>query len=226
MNILYEDNHIIAVNKQPSEISQSDKTGDISLLDKTKKHIKLKYNKPGNVFLGLCHRLDRPVSGVILFAKTSKCLSRLNNIIKEKKIKKEYWAIVKNKPKEEKKSLINYIKKNSKHNKSYIHENKVPNSKIAILEYSIIHKLKNYYLLKIILETGRSHQIRTQLSYINCPIKGDVKYGFDRANKDRSIHLHARSVCFEHPVTKKRIKIICPTPNETIWNECEKLKLN
>ena len=223
MHILYEDNHIIAVNKKSSEISQSDKTGDISLLDKTKKYIKSKYNKPGNVFLGLCHRLDRPVSGVILFAKTSKCLSRLNDIIREKKIEKEYWAIVKNKPKEEKRKLINYIQKNSKQNKSYIHENKITNSKIAILEYSIIHKMKNYYLLKIILETGRSHQIRAQLSYINCPIKGDVKYGFDRANKDRSIHLHARSVCFEHPVTKKRIKITCPSPNETIWNECEKL---
>ena len=221
MDVLYEDNHIIAINKKSSEISQADKTGDISILEKTKKYLKIKYQKKGNVFLGLCHRLDRPVSGVIIFAKTSKCLTRLNSIIKNKEIEKKYLAIVKNKPKKEKEILNNFILKNAKKNKSYIHKVKVENSKKAVLQYKLIKKLKNYYLLEINLETGRSHQIRAQLSNINCPIKGDIKYGFKRPNKDKSINLHARSVCFKHPVSKKIIKIICPLPKDNIWNECE-----
>ena len=221
MDVLYEDNHIIAINKKSSEISQADKTGDKSILDKTKNYLKRKYKKKWNVFLGLCHRLHSPVSGVIIFAKTSKCLTRLNNMLKNKEIKKTYLAIVKNRPVKEKQTLNNFILKNSKKNKSYIYSTKVKNSKNAILHYQIIKKLKNYYLLEIILETGRSHQIRAQLSNINCPIKGDVKYGFRRPNKDKSINLHARSILFTHPVSKKTIKIICPLPKEKIWIECK-----
>ncbi len=221
MDVLYEDNHIIAINKKSSEISQADKTGDTSILDKTKNYLKIKYKKQGNVFLGLCHRLDRPVSGVIIFAKTSKCLTRLNNMIKNKEIEKKYLAIVKNKPPKAKETLNNFILKNSKKNKSYVYNNKVEGAKNAILHYQIIKKLKNYYLLEVILETGRSHQIRAQLSNINCPIKGDIKYGFRRPNRDKSINLHARSVLFQHPVSKKIIKIMCPLPKENIWIECK-----
>ena len=184
MNILYEDNHIIAVNKQVSDIVQGDKTGDISLDIKLKQYIKEKYNKPGNVFLGVAHRLDRPVSGVVLFARTSKSLTRLNKMFKQKEIKKIYWAVVKVPPPKQNDTLTHYLVRNTKLNKSFVYEKEVPDSKLAILNYKLLFKSSRYYLLEIELETGRHHQIRCQLAKINCPVKGDLKYGFDRSNKN------------------------------------------
>ncbi|MDN3619822.1 RluA family pseudouridine synthase [Polaribacter undariae] len=220
LQILFEDNHIIIVNKRAGDITQGDKTGDKPLSDVVKEYIKDKYNKPGNVYLGVVHRLDRPTSGIIIFAKTSKSLERLNKMLREKTIHKTYWAVVKNRPKKEKDTLINFLKKNPKNNKSTAYAKEIDGSKKAILHYAVIKKLDNYSLIEVDLETGRHHQIRSQLSNIGCPIKGDLKYGFDRSNKDGSIHLHARKIQFIHPVTKEQVNITAPTPKEVIWNAC------
>jgi 23S rRNA pseudouridine1911/1915/1917 synthase len=220
MEVLYEDNHLIAVNKSCSEIVQGDKTGDIPLSETLKNYLKAKYNKPGKVFVGVVHRLDRPVGGVVLFAKTSKALSRLNEMFKRGEIHKTYWAIVKDAPQEPEGELIHYLVRNEKQNKSYAYPVEKPHSKKAILSYKIIGKSDRYCLLEIHLKTGRHHQIRCQLSYIGCPIKGDLKYGFDRSNKDGSICLHARKVSFIHPVSKEAITIVAPvpeTPLNTTW---------
>ena len=217
LKVLYEDNHIIAVNKRASEIVQGDKTGDRPLPEYVKEYIKKKYNKPGKVFLGVVHRLDRPVSGVILFARTSKALTRLNKMFREKEVRKIYWAIVKNKPKRTKNTLIHYLSKNQTRNKSQAFIKKFNNALRSELSYEIIHSLENYHLLEISPKTGRHHQIRVQLAKIGCPIKGDVKYGFDRTNKDKSIHLHARKIDFMHPVKKELISITAPTPNDVLW---------
>ena len=220
LQVLFEDNHIIIVNKRAGDITQGDKTGDKPLSDVVKEYIKEKYNKAGNVFLGVVHRLDRPTSGVIIFARTSKALERLNKMLRDKNINKTYWAVVKNHPKKEKDTLINFLKKNPKNNKSSAFSKEISGSKRAVLHYIILKKLDNYSLLEIDLETGRHHQIRTQLSSIGFPIKGDLKYGFNRSNKDGSIHLHARKIDFIHPVSKEKIEVTAPTPNEVIWNAC------
>jgi 23S rRNA pseudouridine1911/1915/1917 synthase len=220
LQVLYEDNHIIVVNKRPGDIVQGDKTGDKPLSEVVKSYIKEKYNKPGNVYLGVVHRLDRPTSGIVLFSKTSKALPRLNKLFQQKEAKKTYWAIVKNVPPKDSDTLVHFLKRNPKQNKSYAHIKEVPESKKAILEYRLLKKLDNYFLLEVDLHTGRHHQIRSQLSAIGCPIKGDLKYGFDRSNKDASIHLHARELKFIHPVKKEEINIIAPPPDEVLWNNC------
>ncbi|HSI70044.1 MAG TPA: RluA family pseudouridine synthase [Gillisia sp.] len=218
LQVLYEDNHVIIVNKRPGDIVQGDKTGDEPLSEVVKEYIKEKYNKPGKVYLGVVHRLDRPTSGIVLFSRTSKALPRLNNIFKEKEAKKTYWAIVKNPPPHSEGALTHYLKRNPKQNKSYAHIKEVPESKKAMLDYKVLKKLDNYYLLEIDLHTGRHHQIRSQLSAIGCPIKGDLKYGFDRSNKDASIHLHARKLSFTHPVSKEEIEVVAPPPKEPLWD--------
>ncbi len=220
LQVLFEDNHIIIVNKRSGDITQGDKTGDKPLSDVVKEYIKEKYNKAGNVFLGVVHRLDRPTSGVIIFARTSKALERLNKMLRDKKIDKTYWAVVKSYPKKEKDTLINFLKKNPKNNKSSVFNKEIDGSKRAVLHYNVIKKLDNYSLIEVDLETGRHHQIRAQLSSIGFPIKGDLKYGFNRSNKDGSIHLHARKIAFIHPVSKENILITAPTPNEVIWKAC------
>jgi 23S rRNA pseudouridine1911/1915/1917 synthase len=221
LQVLFEDNHIVIVNKRSGDITQGDKTGDKPLSDVVKEYIKKKYDKAGNVFLGVVHRLDRPTSGVIIFARTSKALERLNKMLRDKIISKTYWAVIKNHPEKEKNTLINYLKKNPKNNKSSVYTKEITDSKKAILHYNVIKKLDNYSLVEIDLETGRHHQIRAQLSFIGFPIKGDLKYGFNRSNKDGSIHLHARKIEFVHPVTKEQISVIAPTPKEVIWNACK-----
>jgi 23S rRNA pseudouridine1911/1915/1917 synthase len=221
LQVLFEDNHLIIVNKRAGDITQGDKTGDKPLSDVVKEYVKEKYNKAGNVFLGVVHRLDRPTSGVIIFARTSKALERLNKMLRDKIISKTYWAVIKNHPEKEKNTLINYLKKNPKNNKSSVYIKEITDSKKAILHYNVIKKLDNYSLVEIDLETGRHHQIRAQLSFIGFPIKGDLKYGFNRSNKDGSIHLHARKIEFVHPVTKEQISVIAPTPKEVIWNACK-----
>ncbi len=220
LQVLYEDNHIIMVNKRAGDIVQGDKTGDKPLSDIVKEYIKHKYNKPGNVYLGTVHRLDRPTSGLVIFAKTSKVLPRLNKLFLSKDIHKTYWALVKNEPQKKEDTLIHWLKKNPKNNKSKAYLKEVPDSKKAILHYKMIKKLDNYYLLEINLETGRHHQIRAQLASIGCPIKGDLKYGFDRSNKDASISLHARHIEFIHPVKKEPMSIHAPLPNDSTWNAC------
>lgn len=224
MTVLYEDNHIIAVNKTCSEIVQGDKTGDEPLSETIKKYIKQKYNKPGDVFLGVTHRLDRPVSGVVLFAKTSKALTRLNEMFKTQEIKKTYWAIVKNEPPQTTGRLEHFLVRNEKQNKSVAHEKMVPNAKKAALTYNVIAKSDNYYLLEINLETGRHHQIRCQLAKMGTPIKGDLKYGFARSNQNGGISLHARRVAFTHPVSKLEIDLTAPVPeDDALWKAMEKL---
>jgi 23S rRNA pseudouridine1911/1915/1917 synthase len=220
LQVLYEDNHLIIVNKRPGDIVQGDKTGDVPLSEVVKEYLKIKYSKPGNVYLGVVHRLDRPTSGIVLFSKTSKALPRLNKLFKEKEAKKTYWAIVKNAPPKQQDRLVHYMKRNPKQNKSYSHIKEVPDSKKAILEYRLLKNLNNYFLLEVDLHTGRHHQIRSQLSFIGCPIKGDLKYGFDRSNKDGSIHLHARKLVFEHPVKKERLEIVAPPPQDPLWDAC------
>ncbi|WP_121665477.1 RluA family pseudouridine synthase [Mesonia aquimarina] len=220
LQVIYEDNHLIVVNKRAGDIVQGDKTGDKPLSEVVKSYLKEKYNKPGNVYLGVVHRLDRPTSGIVLFAKTSKALARLNKLFAEKKTEKTYWALVKNEPPKKQDTLIHYLKRNQKQNKSYSHKNEVPDSKKGILHYKIIKQLENYFLLEIQLETGRHHQIRSQLSAIGCPIKGDLKYGFDRSNKDASIHLHARKLSLIHPVKKEEISFVSDLPNDPLWNAC------
>ena len=218
LQVLYEDNHLIVINKRPGDIVQGDKTGDTPLSEVVKEYIKDKYNKPGKVYLGVVHRLDRPTSGIVIFARTSKALPRLNLLFKDREAKKTYWAIVKNMPPKEEDTLTHYLKRNPKQNKSYAHIKEVPESKKAILDYKIIQKLDNYFLLEIALHTGRHHQIRSQLSAIGAPIKGDLKYGFDRSNKDASISLHARKLFFKHPVKDLELNLVAPVPNDPIWN--------
>ena len=218
--VLYEDNHIIVVNKRAGDIVQGDKTGDTPLSDIVKTYIKNKYNKPGNVYLGTVHRLDRPTTGLVIFARTSKALTRLNKLFQSKTIQKTYWAIVKDQPPKQKDTLTHWLKKNPKNNKSTAYPNEIEGSKKAILHYRVLKTLKSYYLLEIDLETGRHHQIRSQLASIGCTIKGDLKYGAKRSNKDASIHLHARQIQFTHPVSKDDITIVAPLPKDPIWEAC------
>lgn len=220
LKVLYEDNHIIIVNKRAGDIVQGDKTGDVPLSDVVKDYLKERYNKPGNVYLGTVHRLDRPTTGLVIYAKTSKALPRLNKLFQSKEIKKTYWAIVKNRPPKGEGTLVNWLVKNPKNNKSAVYNSEVENGKKAILHYKILKALDNYFLLEITLETGRHHQIRAQLASIGCPIKGDLKYGFDRSNKDASIHLHARHIEFVHPVKKEVLSIGAPLPHDPLWNAC------
>ncbi len=218
LEILYEDNHLIAINKHASDLAQGDNTGDAPLADKVANYLKVKYNKPGNVFVGVTHRLDRPVSGVMIFARTSKALERMNNLFKEKtELDKIYWAIVEKRPQQPEGKLINYLRKNEKQNKSYICEPAAQGAKEAQLEYRLLDESEKYYLLEIKLLTGRHHQIRVQLANIGCIIKGDLKYGARRSNADGSICLHARRICFTHPVSKQEITITAPVPNDTLW---------
>ena len=221
MTVVYEDNHIIIVNKTASEIVQGDKTGDTPLSETVKQYLKEKYSKPGNVFIGVTHRLDRPVSGLVVFAKTGKALSRLNEMFKNSEVKKTYWAVVKNLPREEEGELVNYLVRNEKQNKSYAYDKEVPGSKKAILRYRIIGRSQNYYLLEVDLKTGRHHQIRCQLAKMASPIKGDLKYGSPRSNPDGSICLHARSIRFVHPVSKELIEVEAPVPPGNLWNGFE-----
>ena len=217
LQILHEDNHIIVINKRVGDIVQGDKTGDKPLSEIVKEYIKDKYNKPGDVFLGVVHRLDRPTTGIVVFARTSKALERLNKMFSERETQKTYWAVVKNKPPKTEDKLVHFLKRNEKNNTSKAHLKEVPESKIASLDYKIIKELDNYFVLEINLHTGRHHQIRAQLQAIGCPIKGDLKYGFDRSNPDGGIHLHARKLAFVHPVSKENIEIIAPTPSDSIW---------
>jgi 23S rRNA pseudouridine1911/1915/1917 synthase len=220
LQVLHEDNHLLIVNKRPGDLVQGDKTGDKPLSEVVKSYIAEKYNKPGAVYLGVIHRLDRPTSGVVAFARTSKALRRLNKLFADRETKKTYWAVVKNRPPQTTEKLVHFLKRNPKQNKSYAHPKEVPDSKRGVLTYTVAKKLDNYYLLEIELETGRHHQIRSQLAAIGCPIKGDLKYGFDRSNKDGSIHLHARKLTFEHPVLKEEITVTAPTPADPIWDAC------
>lgn len=218
LQVLFEDNHIIVINKRVGDLVQGDKTGDHPLSEIIKDYLKEKYNKPGAVFLGVIHRLDRPTTGIVVFAKTSKALTRLNDTFKNRETEKTYWAIVKNQPPKNEDVLIHYIKRNSKNNTSKAFNKEVTDSKKASLEYKIIKKLDNYFVLEIDLHTGRHHQIRAQLQAIGCSIKGDLKYGFDRSNIDGGIHLHARKLSLLHPVTKEKLQFIADTPNEALWN--------
>lgn len=218
MTVVYEDNHIIVVNKTSSEIVQGDKTGDTPLSETVKSYLKEKYNKPGNVFIGVTHRLDRPVSGLVVFAKTGKALARLNEMFRNGDVKKTYWAIVKECPKETEGELVHYLVRNEKQNKSYAYDKEVKNSKKAILHYKLIGHSQNYYRLEVDLKTGRHHQIRCQLAKMGCPIKGDLKYGAQRSNPDGSICLHARMVKFMHPVSKELIELTAPVPAGNLWN--------
>jgi 23S rRNA pseudouridine1911/1915/1917 synthase len=218
LQILHEDNHLIVINKRVGDIVQGDKTGDKPLSEVVKEYVKEKHNKPGEVFLGVVHRLDRPTSGIVVFARTSKALTRLNEMFSNRETQKTYWAIVKNRPENAEATLVHYLKRNEKNNTSKAHLKEVPESKKASLEYKIIKELDNYFALEINLHTGRHHQIRAQLAAINCPIKGDLKYGFDRSNTDGGIHLHARKLVFSHPVTKNLLEIIAATPKDVIWN--------
>ncbi|MDA3931051.1 MAG: RNA pseudouridine synthase, partial [Prolixibacteraceae bacterium] len=218
MQVIYEDNHIIAVNKTGNEIVQGDKTGDTPLSDLVKVYIKEKYNKPGDVFLGVPHRLDRPTSGVVLFAKTSKALTRLNNMFQEKDlIKKTYWAVVDKLPEKDQGTLHHWIVRNTKQNKSYAYNTEKPESKEAFLDYYLKASSDNYHLLGINLKTGRHHQIRAQLATIGCIIKGDLKYGARRSNPDGGIHLHARKIELEHPVSKEKLTLTAPVPDDALW---------
>ena len=220
LQVIYEDNHIIIVNKRAGDIVQGDKTGDEPLSEVVKSYIKNKYNKPGNVYLGVVHRLDRPTTGIVMFSKTSKALPRLNKIFADKEAKKIYWALVKQAPPKTEDTLVHWLKKNPKNNKSTAHIKEIRDSKKAILHYKVIKNLDNYYLLEVELETGRHHQIRSQLSTIGCPIKGDLKYGFDRSNPDAGISLHARGLAFNHPVTNEQINVEAPLPNDPLWQAC------
>lgn len=219
--ILYEDNHLLIVNKEPSEIVQGDKTGDVCLLDDVKSYIKETYNKPGNVYAGLVHRIDRPVSGAVIFAKTSKALSRMTLKIKEREFSKTYLAVVKNKPPQEAGELSDYMIKNETQNKSYIVSSNTKGAKLAQLRYRLIGASDSYYLLEVELITGRHHQIRAQLAHMGCPIKGDLKYGFPRSNPDASISLHAYKLKFEHPTTKNIICVKAPKPTGMPWDGFE-----
>ena len=221
LQVLYEDNHLIVINKRAGDIVQGDQTGDAPLSEVVKAYIAKKYNKPGAVYLGVVHRLDRPTSGIVVFARTSKALSRLNKLFSERKTQKTYWALVKEHPSPEAATLTHYLKRNTKQNKSYAFAKAVPDSKEARLTYRVIKKLKTFSLLEIDLHTGRHHQIRSQLTAIGSPIRGDLKYGFDRSNKDGSISLHARKLTFVHPVQKEEMTFIAPLPEgDPVWEAC------
>ncbi len=220
-DILYEDNHIIIINKRSSDIVQGDKTGDVPLSDIVKKYVKEKYNKPGDVYLGVVHRLDRPVSGAVIFARTSKALSRLNEMIRDRKIQKTYWAVTSRIPYPEEGHLIHYLKKNQKKNTSYAYKEEGEGRLKAELMYKYMLSSDNFHLLEIELLTGRHHQIRVQLAEIDCVIKGDLKYGAQRSNKNASIHLHARSVSFIHPIKKEKMEVIAPVPDDALWKYFE-----
>lgn len=220
LEVLFEDNHLIAVNKRNGDIVQGDKTGDEPLSDKVKTYLKEKYQKPGNVFCGVIHRIDRPVSGVVLFAKTSKALSRMNELFRTRDVQKVYWAIVKEKPKKDHDTLVNYLVKDEKNNRSRTVSADNKSALKCELDYKVIAKTDNYYLLEVLPSTGRHHQIRVQLAAMGCPIKGDLKYGFARSNKDGSISLHARKLIFHHPVTKEKTEIVAPAPDEVVWQAC------
>ena len=217
MQVLYEDNHIIIVNKESGEIVQGDKTGDVPLSDIVKQYIKETHAKPGAVFLGVVHRLDRPVSGVVVFAKTSKALTRLNNMFRDGEIHKTYWALCSNRPEKIEGELDNWLVRNEKQNKSYVYDKEKPNAKRSRLHYQVIGATDRYTLIEVHLMTGRHHQIRSQLAHIGCPIKGDLKYGAKRSNPDGSISLLARRVEFIHPVSKEKIIVEAPLPNDNIW---------
>lgn len=224
LEVLYEDNHLIAVNKPGGMLVQGDDTGDKTILSEVEDYIRKKYNKPGKVFTGLVHRIDRPVSGVVLVARTSKALSRMNELLRNREIKREYWAIVKTKPQELKGTLENYLRKDEKQNKSFVAEKAKNNAKLAKLDYEVIGRSASFYLLKVNLETGRHHQIRSQLAHMGSPIRGDLKYGFPRSNKSGGINLHAKSLEFVHPVKKEPIIIEAPLPLEdNLWREFEQL---
>jgi 23S rRNA pseudouridine1911/1915/1917 synthase len=225
LQILHEDNHLIVINKRPSDIVQGDKTGDVALPEIIKEFLKKKYDKPGNVFCGVVHRLDRPTSGALIFAKTSKGLSRMNEQFRDKTTRKVYWAIVENKPNSASATLNHFLLKNEKQNKSYVHQNEVKGSKKAVLSYTLRASSDNYHLLEVELETGRHHQIRAQLAHIGCCIKGDVKYGAKRSNPDGSIHLHARLLEFTHPTSKEFISIQAPTPVDSLWQWAERVSI-
>lgn len=222
LQVLYEDNHLIIVNKRPGDIVQGDSTGDKPLSEIVKEYIKRKYQKPGAVFLGVVHRLDRPTSGIVVFARTSKALSRLNRMFATKEVRKIYWAIVKNKPPKSQDTLVHWLKKNPKQNKSYTYSKEVSQSKRAELVYRLVRSFNNYYHLEIELKSGRHHQIRAQLAALKLPIKGDLKYGSERSNKDGSIHLHARNLEFEHPVKKELLQITATAPKDVLWDICGK----
>lgn len=220
LEILYEDNHIIAINKTNHDLVQGDKTGDETLADNVKAYIKDKYKKPGDVFLGIVHRLDRPVSGVVLFARTTKALTRLNKMFEQKEVRKTYWAIVRQLPPHDSDTLSHYLLKDNERNKSHAHNSEKSGSKLAILTYALISSIDNYHLLEVNLETGRHHQIRCQLAKIGSPIKGDLKYGFARSNINGGISLHARRIEFVHPVTQVKVIIEAPLPkDEPLWGE-------
>ncbi len=222
LEVLYEDNHLIAINKTGSDLVQGDETGDEPLNEKVKAYLKKKYNKPGEVFLGVVHRLDRPVSGVVLFARTSKALSRMNKMFQEKQVRKTYWAVVKNLPPNDEGELRHYMLKDSNKNKSYALPKKRPGSKEGILKYRLISSSANYHLLEVDLMTGRHHQIRSQLAKIGCSIKGDLKYGFPRSNQGGGISLHSRRIEFIHPVKQEPVVIEAPTPkDDNLWQEFE-----
>ena len=216
--ILFEDNHLLIYNKQPGDIVQGDKTGDVPLSEELKLYIKYRYNKPGNVFLGVVHRIDRPVSGAVLFARTSKALTRMNAMLKEGTLEKTYWAVVQKAPPEPSGHLLHYMTRNEKQNKTYLKENETPGAKLAELFYTLIGQTDRHFLLEVRLVTGRHHQIRAQLASIGCPIRGDLKYGAPRSNPDGSIHLHARRITFEHPVRATVMTVEAPSPDERIWN--------
>ena len=222
--VLYEDNHLIAVKKNAGDIVQSDQTGDKTLAEEVKSYIKRKYKKPGEVFLGIIHRLDRPVGGVVVFARTSKALSRMNALFREKKMAKTYWAIVEEKPPFENGELVNWLKKNQEKNRSRAYDSEVKESKKAELTYRLLGRSRHYYYLEIQPKTGRHHQIRIQLAHLGCKIKGDVKYGAKRTNKDGSIHLFARSLAFTHPIKKETIIIRANPPIDPLWNEMMNLE--
>ena len=216
-DIVFEDNHLLIINKRSSDIVQGDRTGDKPLVELMKENIKEKYKKTGKVFLGSPHRLDRPTSGILIFAKTTKALVRLNKMFRNREVQKTYWAVVKNTPPNKKSTLINYLTKIEKINKSIAVKEEVEGAKYAELSYDIIAKSDHYCLLEVLPKTGRHHQIRVQLAKIKCPIKGDVKYGFNRTNENASIHLHARSIEFIHPVRKESMKIVAKTPEDPLW---------
>lgn len=218
MDVVYEDNHLIIVNKSSSEIVQGDKTGDKPLAEMVKEYIKQKYHKPGNVFLGVVHRLDRPVSGLVVFARTGKALTRLNEMFRTKEVHKTYWAIVGNCPPTEEGELVHWLVRNEKQNKSYAYDKEKPEAKKAILDYKLIGRSERYFLLEVDLKTGRHHQIRCQLAKMGCPIKGDLKYGSPRTNPDGSICLHARRVRFVHPVSRQEIDVTAPVPEGNLWH--------
>lgn len=223
MTVLYEDNHIIIVNKESGEIVQGDKTGDAPLSVTVQQYLKKKYNKPGNVFVGVTHRLDRPTSGIVVFAKTSKALTRLNKMFQDGQVHKKYWAIVQSRPDIEAAELVHYLVRNEQQNKSYAYPKEKPRSKLAKLRYELVNSSQRYHLLEVELMTGRHHQIRCQLAKIGCVIKGDLKYGASRSNSDGSICLHARSIDFIHPVSKEPIHVVAPVPKDNLWQSFETL---